>query len=159
MATESRSTTSEVSVVIPVKDERDNVEPLAAELGTALRDYRHELLFVDDGSSDGTFEILRRLAVSQRDGSIRVIRLRRNYGQSAAMLAGIEQSRGSIIATLDGDRQNDPADIPRMISQLARGYDLIHGWAPSAPRRMAVTSPPITDRQLADSANTRLSGA
>lgn len=119
-----------LSVVIPMYDEIDNVEPMIARVHRGLADYagHWELICVDDGSRDGTGE---RLApIAQRYGPhVRVIRLRRNFGQTAAIQAGLDAARGELIATLDGDLQNDPADIPRMVDELLeRDLDLLQGW-------------------------------
>ncbi len=119
-----------LSVVIPMYEERPNVEPLVTRVHQGLASYRGdwELICVDDGSRDGTGERLREMA-DQTDGYLRVIRLRRNFGQTAAMQAGFDAARGELIATLDGDLQNDPADIPRMVDELlARDLDLLQGW-------------------------------
>ena len=105
-----------LSVVIPMYNEIDNVEPMVARVHRGLADYEGywELICVDDGSYDGTGERLAQVA--ERYGPhARVIRLRRNFGQTAAMQAGFDAARGELIATLDGDLQNDPADIPRMV--------------------------------------------
>ncbi len=124
-----------LSVVIPIKDERDNLRPLHERLGRALnpllngtaapplRDY--ELLFVDDGSSDGSFDVLEELAAT--DVRVKVIRLRRNYGQTPALRAGIDWSTGDVLVTMDGDLQNDPADIPMLLRKLDEGYDAVLG--------------------------------
>jgi glycosyltransferase involved in cell wall biosynthesis len=116
-----------LSVVIPVKDERDNLRPLHEQLGDALeplgRDY--ELVFVDDGSTDGSFALLQELAA--RDPHVKVVALRRNFGQTPAMQAGFDFSAGDVIVTMDGDRQNDPADIPRLLEKLEEGYDVVFG--------------------------------
>ena len=116
-----------LSVVIPIKDERDNLAPLHERLCRALdplgRDY--ELVFVDDGSTDGSFAVLEGLAV--RDSRVKVVALRRNYGQTPALQAGIDFSRGDVIVTMDGDLQNDPADIPLLLSRLDEGYDAVLG--------------------------------
>jgi len=119
-----------LSVVVPLYQERDNAAPLVEAVERALAEYpgRWELICVDDGSTDGTVEALRAEAV-RRDGHLRVIELRRNFGQTAAMQAGIDAARGTLVATLDGDLQNDPADIPRMIEELyQRDLDLLCGW-------------------------------
>lgn len=119
-----------LSVVIPMYDEVDNVEPMVARVHRGLADYAGpwELICVDDGSRDGTGERLAQVA--ERYGShLRVIRLRRNFGQTAAMQAGFDAVRGELVATLDGDLQNDPADIPRMVDELIeRDLDLLQGW-------------------------------
>lgn len=115
-----------LSVVIPVKDERDNVRPVADRVRDALRDAGPwELVFVDDGSTDGTFAALEAVAAS--DARVKVVRLRRNFGQSAATQAGLDAATGDVVATLDGDLQNDPADIPRMVAKLDEGYDAVLG--------------------------------
>lgn len=119
-----------LSVVIPMYNEIDNVEPMVARVHRGLADYpgSWELICVDDGSRDGTGKRLAQ--VGERYGPhVRVIRLRRNFGQTAAMQAGFDACRGELIATLDGDLQNDPADIPRMVEELiARDLDLLQGW-------------------------------
>lgn len=114
-----------LSVVIPVKDERDNLRPLVERLRSALVDHPWEVVFVDDGSRDDTFAVLESLA--HADPCVKVVRLRRNFGQSAATQAGLDAARGDVIATMDGDLQNDPADLPRMIAKLEEGYDAILG--------------------------------
>ena len=118
----------ELSVVIPIFNEAENIKAIATELTTTLdalgRSY--ELLFVDDGSRDGSTEIIRDLCKSL--GPMKFLRLSRNYGQSAALAAGIEHSRGRDIILIDGDLQNDPADIPRLLEVRERGFDLVSGW-------------------------------
>jgi glycosyltransferase involved in cell wall biosynthesis len=116
-----------LSVVIPIKDERDNLGPLHQRLGAALEplgiDY--EVVFVDDGSIDGSFAMLESLAA--RDRRVKVVRLRRNFGQTAALQAGINHSSGEVLVTMDGDLQNDPADIPALLTKLHEGYDAVLG--------------------------------
>ena len=118
----------EVSAIVPVFNERENVPRLYPRLREALEQVasRYEILFVDDGSTDGTGEALARLAAA--DPRVKVIRLRRNFGQTAALQAGIDFASGDVLVTLDGDLQNDPADIPEMFAHLEEGYDLVHGW-------------------------------
>ncbi|MDX1656807.1 MAG: glycosyltransferase family 2 protein [Candidatus Competibacteraceae bacterium] len=122
--------TQRLSLVIPLYNEVDNVGPLLADVHRALADYPHpwELILVDDGSSDGTEEQL--FAQAPRYGDhVVVLALQRNFGQTAAMQAGLDMARGEVIATLDGDLQNDPADIPRLVARLvAEDLDLIAGW-------------------------------
>jgi glycosyltransferase involved in cell wall biosynthesis len=117
-----------LSVVIPVRNESPNLpelyRELTATLTTAGRSY--ELIFVDDGSTDDTFEVLARLQAV--DSRLRVIRFRRNFGQTAAFSAGFARARGELIVTSDGDLQNDPADIPAMVAMLERGHDIVCGW-------------------------------
>jgi len=118
----------EISVVIPLFNEEANVAPLLEELLAAMRALgrRFEVICVDDGSSDGTFAALKRAAAGE--GSLRVVRFRRNFGQTAAMTAAIEASRGDIIVPMDGDLQNDPADIRKLVARLEEGFDVVSGW-------------------------------
>jgi len=119
-----------LSVVVPVYNEAENVEPLLERIHLALTSYPWpwEVVLVDDGSSDATPSELTRCAAI-KGAHVRVIRLRRNYKQTAAMQAGIDAARGSVIATLDGDLQNDPIDIPRMVGRLLdEDLDLVAGW-------------------------------
>jgi glycosyltransferase involved in cell wall biosynthesis len=118
----------DLSVVIPLKDEQANVPLLHSALCAALDPLAlvYEIVFVDDGSIDGTFAELSRLAAV--DARVRVISLRRNYGQTPALRAGIDAATGAVIVTLDGDLQNDPADIPRLLTKLNEGYDVVLGW-------------------------------
>jgi glycosyltransferase involved in cell wall biosynthesis len=117
-----------VSLVIPVYNEFENVPHLHRQITEALAGWEHpfEMVFVDDGSRDGTAERLSELAA--RDDRVKVVRFRRNYGQTAAMQAGLDFATGDVLVTLDGDLQNDPADIPMMVARLGEGYDLVHGW-------------------------------
>jgi len=118
----------ELSVVIPLYNEEANVEPLLTELFGVLRGLSrtHEVICVDDGSRDHTFAELSRFA--QQEPSLRVIRFRLNFGQTAAMSAGIEAARGAVIIPMDGDLQNDPADIAGLLARLGEGYDVVSGW-------------------------------
>ena len=118
-----------VSLVIPVFNEADNVEPLCSEIDAAFANLDvdfAEVIFVDDGSTDATFEHLKRIATGNR--RYRIIRLRRQLGQTQALAAGIAVAAGTVIVTMDGDRQNDPADIPALLGKLDEGYDLVAGW-------------------------------
>jgi dolichol-phosphate mannosyltransferase len=126
-----------ISVVVPVHDEERSVALLQDELAAALEplDEPWETVFVDDGSTDGTFAALTRLHAAH-DG-VRVVRLRRNFGKSAALQAGFEQARGDVIVTIDGDLQDDPAEIPRLLAKLDEGFDLVSGW--KAKRRDPLT--------------------
>jgi len=111
-----------LSLVIPLFNEEDNVAPLQEELAAALKGREYELILVDDCSSDRTLERI------PRGPGVRVIEFAKNTGQSAAMYAGIMAARGDVIVTMDGDRQNDPADIARLLDKLNEGYDLVCGW-------------------------------
>jgi len=117
-----------VSVVVPVYNEEDNVVPLLDGLRDVLEGLGrpYELIVVDDGSADATAARLREAA--PRFATLRVVRLRGNFGQTAALAAGFDRARGELIVTMDGDRQNDPADIPRLIDKLKEGYDVVSGW-------------------------------
>ena len=118
----------DLSVVIPVYNEEENVEPLIIEIEAALaalgRNY--EIIVVDDGSKDTTFAKLR--AIHARMARLQVVRLRRNFGQTAALAAGLAHARGAVVILMDGDGQNDPADIPALLRKLDEGNDLVAGW-------------------------------
>ena len=118
----------ELSVIIPVLDEAPNIEALCRELADTLSAWggSFEAIVIDDGSTDDTFEILSRLQASE--SRLRVIRLRRNFGQTAAFAAGFAHARGRLIVTADGDLQNDFRDIPRMVEKLDEGFDIVCGW-------------------------------
>jgi glycosyltransferase involved in cell wall biosynthesis len=111
-----------LSIVVPVFNEEDNIVPLVSEISGALAGRDFELLLVDDGSTDAT------VARIPREPFVRVIEFEKNTGQSAAIHAGVMAARGELIALLDGDLQNDPADIPRLIDEIDRGADLVCGW-------------------------------
>jgi glycosyltransferase involved in cell wall biosynthesis len=117
-----------ISVIIPVYNERDNIDALYMQLHPVLRalEGSHEVVFVNDGSTDGSAAVLDALAALDR--TVKVVHLRRNYGQTAAMMAAIQYSTGEIIVPMDGDLQNDPQDIPRLIEKLEEGYDVVSGW-------------------------------
>jgi glycosyltransferase involved in cell wall biosynthesis len=118
----------DLSIVVPLFNERDNLTPLHAELARTLAGLGrpYEVLFVDDGSDDGSLEVLRTIA--RTDSRVRVIRLARNSGQTAALACGFASARGEVIVALDADRENDPADIPKVLAALTDGYDLVSGW-------------------------------
>jgi glycosyltransferase involved in cell wall biosynthesis len=122
-----RADTPDVSIVIPLKDEERNVVPLYEELITVLRQagISHEMILIDDGSVDRTFE--QAAAVHARDPQVRVIRFTRNFGQTAAFAAGFAAARARFIVTCDGDLQNDPRDIPRLLV-AAESHDIVCGW-------------------------------
>ena len=118
----------EISVFLPVFNEEPNLQPLHERLDRSLRQLGRtaEIIYVDDGSSDGSLEILREIAA--QDAHVRVIALRRNYGQTPAMAAGIDAARGEVLIPMDADLQNDPADIQRLLDKLDEGYDVVSGW-------------------------------
>ena len=118
----------ELSIVVPLYNEAESLPPLVEQLLAALRPLGRsfELVLVDDGSSDDTAAVLRHLAAQTPE--LVAVLLRRNYGQTPAMSAGFDASRGALIVTLDGDLQNDPADIPLLLDRLEQGYDLVSGW-------------------------------
>jgi len=118
----------ELSIVIPVYNEEGNVEPLIQEINGALRPLEkpYEIVVVDDGSRDETFDRLARL--HQRERRLRVVRLKRNFGQTAAIAAGLRYATGDVIVLMDGDAQNDPKDILPLLTELEKGNDLVCGW-------------------------------
>jgi glycosyltransferase involved in cell wall biosynthesis len=118
----------ELSVVIPIRNEAPALPELLRELTQTLAEWGHafEIIVVDDGSTDESFQILERLQAA--DARLRVIRFRRNFGQTAAFAAGFAQARGGLIVTSDGDLQNDPRNIPTMVEWIDRGYDIVCGW-------------------------------
>ena len=118
----------ELSVVIPIYNEAPNLEPLYREFTETLTAWGHpyELIFVDDGSIDESFGILEKLQA--RDRNVRVVQFRRNFGQTAAFAAGFALARGRLIATADGDLQNDPHDIPTLVGRVDQGFDIVCGW-------------------------------
>jgi glycosyltransferase involved in cell wall biosynthesis len=118
----------ELSIVIPVYNEEENVEPLIQEINTAVQPLgmRYEIIAVDDGSKDNTFPALAQLY--QNESHLRVLKLKRNFGQTAALAAGLAYANGEVVVIMDGDGQNDPGDIPALLAELDRGNDLVSGW-------------------------------
>src|SRR5882672_10754076 len=118
----------DISIFLPVFNEEPNLRPLQEKLDRALADLgcSAEILYVDDGSTDGSLEVLREIAA--KDPRVRVIALRRNYGQTPAMAAGIHAARGRVLIPMDADLQNDPADVARLLDKLDEGYDVVSGW-------------------------------
>jgi glycosyltransferase involved in cell wall biosynthesis len=119
--------TVDVSVVIPLLNEQDNIQSLHKQLTEALSGvHNYELVFVDDGSTDNSFQVLCEL--HKTDPRVKVIRFRKNFGQTAALSAGFTHAAGDIIVAIDADLQNDPADIPAMVEKLHEGFDVVSGW-------------------------------
>jgi len=118
----------ELSLFLPVLDEEENLKPMHAKIRAALDALGKtaEVIYVDDGSTDKSLSILKEIAAG--DDRVRVVALRRNYGQTAAMSAGIDAARGEILIPMDADLQNDPADISRLLEKLDEGYDVVSGW-------------------------------
>jgi len=118
----------DLSIIVPLYNEEDSAIPLYEAIVKAVHplgiDY--EILFVDDGSKDSTVPVAAKLA--EKDKHLRIIKFRRNYGQTPAMAAGIDHARGKVLVTMDGDLQNDPADIPRLLNKIDEGYDIVVGW-------------------------------
>lgn len=117
-----------ISIVIPLLNEEESVEDAYKQVRGALSTFGkpYEIIFVDDGSRDGTLSILKEIA--SRDACVRIISFRKNFGQTAAMSAGFDYARGKIVIPMDGDLQNDPGDIPKLIARMEEGYDVVSGW-------------------------------
>ena len=132
----------EISVFLPVFNEEPNLRPLHAQLDQALKALGRtaEIVYVDDGSSDGSLQILRE--ISELDSRVRVVALRRNYGQTAAMAAGIDAARGKVLIPMDADLQNDPSDITRLLDKLDEGYDVVSGWRKNRKDKMVTRKIP-----------------
>jgi len=118
----------DLSIVIPLLNEEDNIPPLYQSLKDVLdpMDIRYEIIIIDDGSTDRSYEILADLAAT--DKSLKVIRFRRNFGQTAGLAAGVDEAEGEVVITMDADLQNDPKDIPKLLEKINEGYDLVAGW-------------------------------
>ncbi len=121
-------TNPEISVVLPVFNEVENIKPLHDSLTRVLNQLgrRYEILYCDDGSTDGSKNLLREL--SSHNPKVKVLVLRRNFGQTAAISAGVDHARGDIIVLMDADNQNDPGDIPKLLAHLDKGHDIVSGW-------------------------------
>jgi len=118
-----------LSLIIPLLNENESLSPLIESISASLdkASLSYEVLFVDDGSTDGSYDVIRNLA-QQYPGKVRAIRFSRNYGKAAALSVGIEQAKGDIIVTMDADLQDDPAAIPDMVKLIDEGYDVVSGW-------------------------------
>jgi len=135
-ATQRAAEAPEVSIFLPVYNEQPNLRPLHAKLDEALRslDRTAEIVYVDDGSTDGSLNVLREIA--EVDPRVRVVALRRNYGQTAAMAAGIDAASGTVLIPMDADLQNDPQDISRLLEKLDEGFDVVSGWRKNRQDKM-----------------------
>ncbi len=132
----------EVSVFLPVYNEEPNLRPLHQKLDQSLTALGRsaEIVYVDDGSTDGSLKVLREIAAN--DSRVRVVALRRNYGQTAAMAAGIDAAKGKVLIPMDADLQNDPADIIRLLDKLDEGYDVVSGWRKNRKDKMVTRKIP-----------------
>ncbi len=117
-----------LSVVVPVFEEEQNIRPFFDDLDSVLAELGKpsEIIFIDDGSRDKTFDLLEE--IQRENERVRVIRFRRNFGQTAAIAAGLQHAKGEIVVTMDGDQQNDPKDIPNLLAEVEEGFDLVCGW-------------------------------
>jgi glycosyltransferase involved in cell wall biosynthesis len=129
----------DISIVVPLYNERDNLAPLHEELVKAMNmvGRSYEILFVDDGSNDGSAEVLR--AIKASDSNVRVIRLARNSGQTAALQCGFSHATGEVVLAIDADGENDPNDIPKLLACLGEGYDIVSGWRKERWKDAALT--------------------
>ena len=118
----------DLSIVIPVYNEEENINDCYAEIKKALENkgVKYEIIFVDDGSNDRTNELLHK--IYEKDNTVKVIRFRKNFGQTSAMSAGFKHAKGKIIVSMDADLQNDPNDIPKLLEKINQGYDIVSGW-------------------------------
>jgi glycosyltransferase involved in cell wall biosynthesis len=132
-----------VSVVVPVYNERENIQNLHHELTVAVAGLACEIIYVDDGSNDGSWDLLVEQCRASA-GGVQALRLRRNFGQTAALAAGFDVARGKIIVPIDADLQNDPQDIPKLLSKIEAGYDVVSGWR--AQRQDAFVSRKLPSR-------------
>ena len=150
----------QISVIVPLYNEKENVPILYNSIRKVLQDLSitYEMVFIDDGSNDGTRTILKDLA--GKDPMLKVILFRKNFGQSAAMAAGFRKSRGDVVIAMDGDLQNDPSDIPRLLAKIQEGYDVVSGWRKNRKDKLLLRKIPsrianrlicsVTDVQLHD---------
>ena len=126
-----------LSVVLPIFNEAEGIPELFTGLSTALKEFDYEIIAVNDGSSDNSLEVLKQTASS--DKRVKVIDLRRNYGQTAAINAGIKGTTGEIIVLMDSDLENDPMDIPHLVNKLKEGYDVVSGWRQARWKKQVLT--------------------
>jgi Glycosyltransferases involved in cell wall biogenesis len=131
-----------ISIVVPLYNEEESVSLLYNSITDVVKDLKrsYEIIFIDDGSSDGTFE--RAKTIHEKDPHLKVLKFRRNYGQTPAMQAGFDHSKGEIIISMDGDLQNDPKDIPKFIEKIEEGYDIVCGWRKNRKDRLVTRKIP-----------------
>jgi glycosyltransferase involved in cell wall biosynthesis len=149
--------TIDLTIVVPVFNELPNLRPLWAEIQTALQHeaLTYEVIFVDDGSSDGSVELLQELA--EEEARVVVIPFRRNFGQTAGFAAGFDAAQGNVVITMDADRQNDPADMPALYAKLQEGYDVVNGWRQNRQDNLTRTIPSrLANRLIAWSTDVHL---
>jgi glycosyltransferase involved in cell wall biosynthesis len=150
--------TKDLSIVVPVYNEVENLRPLLDEITTTLaaEPLDYEVLFINDGSSDGSTELLRQLTAE--NPRVVVIQFRRNHGQTAAFAAGFDHAHGRAILTIDADRQNDPADIPKLVAKLNEGYDVVNGWRQNRQDAFLMRKLPsyVANRLIARASNVQL---
>ncbi len=117
-----------ISIVVPFYDEQKNVSSLYVKITEAMDQVGepYEMIFVDDGSKDDTYRVLQE--IYEHDRRVNLLRMRRNFGQTAALKAGFDHARGEIVISMDGDLQNDPDEIPRFLEKMKEGYDIVSGW-------------------------------
>ena len=116
----------DISIVIPVHNEEGNIGKLYLKLIEVLKGRRYEILFIDDGSTDGTYQKI--MNIRKKDSSVKPVRFKRNFGKSAALAAGLKSAAANIVITMDGDLQDDPSDIPKLLEKINEGYDMVVGW-------------------------------
>lgn len=118
----------DISIVVPVYNEKESIEELYSRLSEVCQTLKesYEIIFVDDGSNDGSYEILKKIRI--KDKKVKIIRFQKNFGKTSALSAGFKFSKGKIIVTMDADLQNDPQDIPKLLEVLKSGYDFVNGW-------------------------------
>jgi len=115
----------DLSVIIPAYNEEENIARLYSKIKPVIKNKKHEIIFIDDGSTDNTYKEMKKLT---KDKSVKIIKFRKNFGQTAAWKAGIDNAKGNLVITMDADLQNDPKDIPKLINKLKKGYDVVSGW-------------------------------
>ncbi len=125
-----------ISIVVPLYNEEESIEYLYNSITKVLKKLNrtYEIIFIDDGSADRTFEISK--AIHSKDRHLKIIKFRKNFGQTPAMQAGFDHAKGNIIISMDGDLQNDPEDIPRFLEKIEEGYDIVCGWRKNRQDRL-----------------------